>query len=236
MNTAFEGRGLWEEVLELVRRRRPGYSSFCVSVDLLGVRRMLSNNPPEAGARLNDLQIGLAEATILFPGGGDYRACFLGDSWFIVREVSPEQDPDTLWPAFCGHLFALTSIVRDMKDGLGNPGIRAVAARGSVTQIELPDAWRDKHLRDETKHWFVLTGADQALVKSEQAQRAGKKGGFFGNLFWFEVLQDPGTFWGTPFRKFSPLELRRPDLYAAFYERMRQDHTREAMLPAASGE
>ena len=103
-------RDPWNQIARLAQRQRAGFSSFCASVDLLGIRDMSVRNPAEAGARLNDLQSGLGEATSFFPGGADYRGCFLGDSWFFVREVSPDESIPELWPAFCGHLYALTSI------------------------------------------------------------------------------------------------------------------------------
>lgn len=128
----------WKGVMNLVERRRPGFRSLCGAVDLLGMRRMLLKRPHEAASRLNDLQK-LPEALLFFPGGEKYRACFVGDSWFIVREVPPDEDWSQLWPQFCGHVFALASFAYTLEGGLGNPGLRAVVAYGEVSQVFEPD-------------------------------------------------------------------------------------------------
>ena len=160
--------------MRMVARRRPGFRSLCAAIDLLGMRRMLLDRPHEAAARLNDLQK-LPEALLLFPGGEKYRACFVGDSWFIVREVPPEEDWTQQWPHFCGHVFALASFMYELEGGLGNPGLRAVTAHGEVSQVFEPDEPLHPELRAQLKHWFVLTGADQALVKCDEALRAGQR-------------------------------------------------------------
>lgn len=220
-----------DDVVKLALRRRRGYQSFCAVVDLLGVRAMLKKRPSEAGSRLNDLQKGFGEATFFFPGGSDYRACFVGDSWFVVKEVTPDEQAEELWPAFCGHIYALTSFIYELEKGLGNPGLRVVVAAGPVSQVEEPDEWRYSHIAEETKHWFVLTGADQALVKSERAQRLGKRAGFFGNFFWFEVAGRENLFWGAPFRPFPAEEYQDPTLYPEFFDRLLKNHSAEAALP-----
>src|SRR5690625_3823405 len=153
----FSVQELWDGVRELVDRRRQGYMSCCLNVDLLGVKAMLERDPREAGIRLNALQRGLAEATLFFPGADQYRACFAGDSWFLVREISPEESLSEVWPTFCGHVYVLTSIVQDVETKIGNPGIRAVASYGELVQLESPDEWRHEHIQQDTRNWFALT-------------------------------------------------------------------------------
>lgn len=224
-------RDAWNQVIRLVQRKRAGFSSFCASIDLLGIRDMSVRNPAEAGERLNDLQGGLGEATSFFPGGADYRGCFLGDSWFLVREVSPDENISELWPAFCGHLYGLTSMIHELESGLANPGIRVVVAYGSLIPIAEPDMWKYPQIEGDTTHWFVLTGIDNAFIKSEQAQRKGTKGGFSRELFWFEAPGKERVFWGAPFVKIAFEQYRRPELYPRFFEELCERHTHEATLP-----
>lgn len=220
----------WDQVLALANRRRQGYMSCCLTVDLLGVKSILARDPHEAGVRLNRLQQGFADATLLFPGADKYRACFLGDSWFVVREIPPEESLSSVWPIFCGHVYALTSVVQDLERQIGNPGTRAVASYGQLVQLEAPDGWRHEYIENDTKHWFVLTGADEALIKSERAQRVGKAGGFVGGHFWFESIEQPNLFMGSPFGGVAIHEYRQPELYSVFYKRICRGYTKSAIL------
>lgn len=222
--------GFMEGVLHLVRRKQPGYSSFCAIVDLLGIRKMIDERPAEASSRINDL-ISLPGSLAFFPGGEEYRACFVGDSWYIVREIAPDENRSDLWPGFCGHMYALTSFMQGLELGIGNPGVRAVAAYGELMQIEQPDEFRDHdHIAQQTKHWFVLTGADNALIKCDTAQKAGGSAGFLGGRFWFEDIENPEEFLGLPIQKIKPEDYVQPNLYPVLFEEMCQRITDRATL------
>jgi len=82
----------WQQVFELTKRMMPDFRAFCASVDLLGVEEGIARDPEEAKQRLNDLQQGFGEALIFFPGGEDYRVCFVGDSLFVVKELTPPEN------------------------------------------------------------------------------------------------------------------------------------------------
>src|SRR5260221_458324 len=98
-----------DELLELAARGRQGFNAFCATVDLLGIRSMMKNRIEEAHARLNDLQVGFGDSLVFFPfpDGEDWRVCFAGDSLFVVKELSPDDNWIEYWPSFCGHVFAL---------------------------------------------------------------------------------------------------------------------------------
>ena len=216
--------------MRMVDRRRLGFRSMCAAIDLLGMRQMLRTRPEEAGSRLNDLQK-LPEALLFFPGGDQYRACFLGESWFIVREVRPEEDLAKLWPGFCGHMFALASFAYELEGGLANPGLRAVAAYGAVSQIFEPDEGIPE-LEPQVKHWFALTGADQALVKCDDALRAGQAQGFMHQMFWHERLDTECVFWGSPLSPVPVTEHGVPGLYEKLFARMEASRAGETQLKA----
>ena len=223
----------WAGVMRMVDRSRSGFRSMCAAIDLLGMRQMLLTRPDEAASRLNDLQK-LPEALLLFPSGDEYRACFVGDSWFIVREVRPEEEDwaTILWPRFCGHMFALASIAYELEGGLGNPGLRAVAAYGAVSQIFEPDEQIHPELKPQLKHWFSLTGADQALVKCDEALRAGQAQGFMHQMFWYERLDAELVFWGAPLSPVPLTEYGLPNLYEQLFARMEASRGGEAHLQA----
>jgi hypothetical protein len=216
-------------VLRMAVRRRSGFRSLCAAIDLLGMRRMLLTRPEEAASRLNDLQR-IPEALLFFPGGDQYRACFVGDSWFIVREVPPDEDWSTVWPDFCGHVFALASFANELEGGLGNPGLRAVAAHGAVSQVFEPDERMHPELNAQLRNWFVLTGADQALVKCDEALRAGQAQGFKHHAFWHERVDEECVFSGSPLSPVPVSEYGRPELYAELFARMLASHIGEARL------
>jgi len=224
-----------EGVLRLVRRKQPGFSSFCAIIDLLGIGAMIRDKPAEAASRINDL-ISLPKSLTFFPGGEEYRACFAGDSWYIVREVSPDENRGDLWPAFCGHTYALTSFMQGMELGIGNPGVRVVVAYGDLLQIEQPDDFRSyDHLAEQTQHWFVLTGADSSLIKCERAHAAGKEGGFLGGRFWLEDMENPGEFLGVPIRKIKLEAYMQPALYPVLYGEILGYVTDRVSLPLEDG-
>ncbi|HWX42705.1 MAG TPA: hypothetical protein VN345_16250 [Blastocatellia bacterium] len=82
-----------EELLrELIVRGRAGFNAFCATIDLLGMSRMVTDDPTEARTRLDNLQQGFGDGLLLFPGGADYRVCFAADSLFVVKEFTPEEN------------------------------------------------------------------------------------------------------------------------------------------------
>jgi len=206
---------------------RPSHKAFCCSIDLLGFGNMLRDRPSEAASRLNDLQQGFGEALLFFPGGDDYRVCFAGDSVFVVRELTPEEDREGAWPYYCGHLFAVASILQEVELGLGNPGIRVIASYGQLSQIWEPNSWKDPLLSESTKNWFVLTGASEALGKCTEAERRGQDAGFAHGYCWHEDLARKRRFYGTPLFKIPLTAYREPGLYPEFFRTMcgRADQT-----------
>lgn len=209
-----------KEVLRRVERSRSGYRALCATVDLLGVTRMLEEDPYEAMSRLNDLQQSLANATLFFPNDAEERACFAGDSWFLVREVGPDEDEAQLWRAFCGRVFALVSMAAEIEHDLGNPGIRVIASRGRLVQIVELERWREDFIEDQTRHWFVLTGAAEGLIKCQAAEKAGSGGGFGRGLFWHEKLDTELEYIGTPLGKINRQSYCDPTVYPQIYDEM----------------
>lgn len=212
-------------------RSREGYRAFCATIDLLGVSQLLEQDPAEAMSRLNDLQLAFAHGTLIFPGDAQERACFAGDSWFFVREVAPDEDEPALWKAFCGRVFALVSIVAEMENDLGNPGLRVIISYGSLVQIIEPDNWREDFIEPQTRNWFVLTGAAEALRKSLCAEQAGKKAGFKEGYFWHESPTLPLKYLGTPLTKFDHSIFDQPTTYPAIYEELSIRTNYEVSLP-----
>jgi len=208
-----------DDFKEILDRNRQGYKSMCASIDLLGMKDYLLEEPKEASARLNDLQK-LPEALMFFPGGEQYRACFVGDSWFIVREVEPDADIKKLWPDFCGHMFALASFAHEIEVKIGNPGIRAVAAYGDVSPIIEPQIDLNPELKEQVSNWFSLTGADQAVVKCIKADSLGQDGGFKHKIFWHESLENEFTFLGSHLSPVSSSEYSRYNLYEWIFNQM----------------
>lgn len=211
----------WDEVFKLVSRSRQGFNAFCATFDLLGIRSMMKNNPDEAKARLNDLQQGFGDALIFFPGGQDYRVCFAADSLFIVKELLPEDNWIEHWPSFNGHLFAIASLLHDLETNIGNPGLRVIISYGHLLQLSEPDSWRDKLISEYTENWLVLTGASDALIKCDEAERLGSKGGFVGGYCWHEEPDKEYSYLGTPLFKMQIEYNQQPNLYPDFYKEIR---------------
>ncbi len=190
---------------------------------------MLAANPWEVRARLDDLQQGLGQAVIFFRGGSEYRACFAGDSWFIIRELKPEETDEDLWPHFCGHIYALTQFVQEMEVTIGSPGLRVVISRGALAQLTTPDNWQEPELADFTRNWFVLTGASEAFIKCQEVERSGSGRGFVGGYFWHESPEKERMYWGTPFFKLPPKWYEGHD-YPGVYEYVCRKRAKEVDL------
>jgi hypothetical protein len=209
-----------DTLMRRVMRSRPGYRAFCATVDLLGMTRMLDENAWEAMHRLNDLQSAFVSSTLFFPGDGLERACFAGDSWFFVREVGPDEDVPRLWESFCGRLFALVSFAADMEREIGNPGLRVIASHGRLVQVIEPDSCRQELTANQTRNWFVLTGAAEGLVKCMAAERAGRQRGFAWGQFWHEKLDAPMIYSGSPLAKIEPRAYGQPTVYPLIYSEL----------------
>jgi len=220
----------WDKVFGLAARGRPGFNAFCTSIDLCGIKCMMRKNLREARARLDDLQQGFGYALILFPGGEDYRVCFAGDSLFVVKELSPDDDWTKQWPIFCGHLFAMASMLQDMETNIENLGLRAIASYGQLFQLREPDSWREEPVSKYTRNWLVLTGATDALLKSTEAERQGKKSGFLNGYFWHEDPVKEFNYRGTPLCKVPPEQCCQPALYQKFYYDAIQKADKESVL------
>ena len=193
---------------------------------------MALSDPREAQQRVNDVQQSVTDAVLFFPGAQHYRACFAGDSWFVVREVDPEEDAGSLWPGFCGHIYALASIAQEIEAGLGSPGIRVIASHGQLLPLEEPDGWQDPAISAETARWFALTGINEALLKCGAAERAGSEGGFRGGFFWHERPTSDYQYWGTPFLRIPVRTYCDESQYPMFYEVLCSEHTEVTVLEA----
>jgi hypothetical protein len=222
---------LEQDILELVRRSRSGFQAFAATVDLLGMKEDMAQRPPEARARLDDLQQGFGEALVFYPGGDAYRVCFATDSLFVVREIEPETKQADLWATFCGHIFELACFIHVMERNIGNPGLRVVIAAGPLFQLQEPESWRKLPCSQETGNWFVLTGASAALKKCIDAEACRSAGGFVGGYCWHEKPDAPGVFLGTSLKQLSPKTYQRPELYAEFYRWMVANADKQAALP-----
>lgn len=169
---------------------------------------------------LDDLQQGFADSLMLFPNGSDYRVCCISDSVWVVREISPNEEPSEIWPYFCGHLFAISSTLMDIDIGIGNRGLRVIISMGPLLQISQPETWDDEFFAGSTKNWFVLTGASEAVAKCEKAEKVGTKGGFLPRYCWHEIPDKPCHYRGTYIQSIRSAKYRQPELYSTFYERM----------------
>ncbi len=223
-------RSFEEQVLDRVNRMRPGHEAFCCSIDLLGLGDMLRDNPAEAASRLNDIQGAFGDALLFFPGGSDYRVCFAGDSVFVVRELTPKDDLEIEWSNYCGHLFAVCSILQELELGMCNLGIRVIASYGELSRIWEPDSWRDPILSGFTKNWFVLTGASEALWKCTEAERRGAYAGFAHGYWWHEDRAEKRRYRGTPIFKIPLTAYRDTSLYPEFFKVMCDRADRNATL------
>ncbi len=210
----------WQQVIELAKRMRSGYSAFCAYIDLLGMKNTMRLDPEEAIHRLDDLQQSFGDALLFYPGGKDYRVCFLADSLLVVKELTPEEKSEDCWPTFCGHIFALSSYVQELELNIGNPGLRVFVSYGQLFQIIEPDSWRQHPISEFTKNWFVLTGASDALIKCTQADKVGHIGGFEGGYCWHEVPDKESVYFGTPFYRIHPTQRLQPNLYPIFYKEL----------------
>lgn len=220
----------WNNILKIVSRSRKGFNAFCATLDLLGVRSMIKSNPIEAQARINDLQQGFGDSLVLLPGGQDYRACFAGDSLFIVKELQPEDNWIKHWPSFIGHVFAVASVLNDLEVNIGNPGLRVIISYGRLLQLREPESWNDELISVYTKNWLVLTGASDALIKCTEAERVGHKGGFNGGYCWHEEPEQEYSYLGTPLFKISNMLYQQPNLYQTFYNEIRQKAEKKTKL------
>lgn len=210
----------WQQVVELAKRMRSGYRAFCAYIDLLDMKETMRLDPAEAIHRLDDFQQSFGEALLFFPGGKDYRVCFLADSLLVIKELTPEEKSEECWPTFCGHVFALASYVQELETNIGNPGLRMFVSYGQLFQIIEPDSWRQYPISEFTKNWFVLTGASDALTKCHQADKVGHKGGFEGGYCWHEVPDKDGFYFGTPLYMIHPAQRMQPNLYPLFYNEL----------------
>lgn len=220
--------------LKLAERMRSGFRAYCAHLDLTGMRETMKHNRNEALHRLNDFQQGLGDALTIYPGGHDYRVCFLADSAIVVKELKPGDDSGESWASFCGHLFSISGYVHGMETNFGNLGLRAAIAYGELFQIFEPDGWHRPETSGYTKDWFVLTGASPAMVKSHEIHQVGTKGGFEGGCCWHETPGISGTFLRSAFSQVTPLRPgEEADLkYVGIYEEMcRQAHGKTARLP-----
>lgn len=210
-----------EELMTRIDRSRNGFRAMAASIGLFAFGSDMKNQPWEARARLNDLHYGFAQALHFFPGGLSYRACFLGDSIWVVQELKPEDDINKQWSCFCGHIYALCTLQQEPELLIGNKGIRVIASYGQLLPITRPEDWQDDHLVNETQNWFVLTGANEAVAKCHEAELSGGKGGFLTGHFWHESIDMHQQFHGTEIiNNITPEEYRQPALYPEFYRRM----------------
>jgi len=221
----------FEDLLRSVDRCREGFQAFAATVDLVGIKNQMVKRRDEARARLDDLQQGFGEALSLFPGGGEYRVCFGGDSVFVVRELEPDADTGPRWAAFCGHIYALAGFLDDMDRRIGNPGLRVVVSAGPLLQLSEPESWKKLPWKLETANWFVLTGAAAALRKCMEAESLGTAAGFLTGYCWHERPAPTGSFLGTRLQKVSLEYAQQPALYDTFYREMVARADQTAALP-----
>jgi len=195
---------------------------------------MIYTNPEEVLSRLDDLQQGFGEAVAtFFPGGSDYRVCFLGDSVWIVKELSPQESQEELWPRFCGHLFAVSSLLQETETRIGNPGLRVIMSYGRLFQLSRPKSWQHPIIAPFAANWYVLTGGSEALAKCDKAEHMGSKGGFEGGYCWHGILEQPNHYHGTPLYSIPRDQWCQPQLYLGLYHQMlaKADHTAELKFP-----
>ncbi len=221
------------KINENLKRTAPGHTAFCATIDLLGSRSMLVNNPDELADRLNELQQGLGPALLKFPGGENYRVCLAGDCIFAVREIGPEQDWKLNWPRFCGHIFALATELQGLERILGNPGIRLILSFGELVPLWDINHWNEKYLAQFTENWFVLTGVSVALNKCFEAEKLGSNGGFDPGYAWHEEMESPCSYNGTNFASIPGINQQGPEQYADIYKSMVAKATRKASLNCA---
>jgi len=98
--------------------------------------------------------------------------------------------------------------------------VRVVISYGRLFQIFKPDSWRRYPISEYTKNWFVLTGAADALLKSTEAERQGRKRGFEWGYCWHEIPGNEREYWGTPFFTIAKEQWRQPQLYSNFYQEL----------------
>ena len=101
---------------------------------------------------------------------------------------------------------------------------------GHLSQLYEPDNWKKPPVSEYSNNWFVLTGASEALMKCDQAERLGRKGGFEGGYCWHEVPGNERFYWGTPFFRIPLEHYRQPGLYPLFYQEMCSMHDKTAEL------
>ncbi|MBD3194102.1 MAG: hypothetical protein GF317_03545 [Candidatus Lokiarchaeota archaeon] len=225
-----------ENLIKTLERMRPGYRAFCATIDLLGVTKMILKRKSEVYHRLNDLQKVFGDALLFFPGGSDFRVTFLGDSLIIVKELSPELKVKSEWPIFCGHIYAISTILHEIELGFDNPGLRVIISYGKLFQISQPDSWRNELISKFTENWYVLTGACEALAKCHKAEEMGKKGGFIGNYCWHENPEKRLNYLGTKITSIPLANYQQPKLYPNFYLQMCQNSIKDAELKFCSWE
>jgi len=207
-----------DRAVAMARRKQTGFRSFCASVDLLGVREMAPKRPSELIERLNDLYEGLGGALELHPPPAATRACFAGDSFFVVRELTPEAQVEKDWPSFCGHLYALAAHVQHLEKAWGNPGVRVIVSYGDLVPLSDPEALRrNLTVSGYTRDWLLLTGVDDALLKCWQAEAGGSRLGFQRECFWHEDLGNPRAYLGSPILEVRDALLQAPELYPQLY-------------------
>jgi hypothetical protein len=214
----------------MIDRSRPGCRAMAASIDLCARSDDLEKKLWEAHARIEDLYYNFAEALLLFPGGSDYRACFFGETVWVVREVRPNEKLRELWPRFCGHVYALCAQQQKSKAITGDLGIRVIASYGQLLQIRRSDSWKDALFAEETSNWFVLTGANESVAKCIKAERSGRENSFLDKYFWHESLDRPCHYLGTPIASLPSTERPEPELYSEFYRRMCLDKELTAQL------
>ena len=124
----------------------------------------------------------------------------------------------------------MASFAYELEEGLGNPGLRAICAYGEVSQVFEPDEGSFPGLANQLMHWFVLTGANQAVVKCDEALRVGKGGGFLHNQFWYERLDREYEFRGAPLSTVPTNQYGTPNLYERLFESISAASSLEARL------
>lgn len=220
----------WEEILRLAMRMKQGYQAFCAHIDLLGTKSYSKNNPREMLHRLDDFQQGFGDALVFFPGGEDYHVCFLADTILVVKELEGKKNSGKIWQTFCGHVYALASVIHDMEINIGNPGVRMIISYGRLSQLFEPDSWRNEIIARYTENWFVLTGKSDALMKCDAAQRQGSKKGFLKGYCWHEIPNQEYHYLGTPIFKIPLAQYQIPHIYSYFYRTLLKKATKKAIL------
>ena len=215
-----------DELFEMIRNTELYNKTFCASIDLLGIKSLIGKANTNLNTRLYNLYSSFHAAYTNYPLSEDIRVCYIGDSIWIIKEFSIEEEMqnnmEDEWRSFCGQIYLMScdiSISENFGENttLDEPcGIRVIISYGKTYEIYKKKLW------PQNNNWFVFTSPNTALNKCFKAESIGENSGkgFLKNHCYSEVWNQVKEYNGYRLQLQSVLQSR--DLIEIYKEKYNQ--------------